>query len=91
MDWKLFVASFVAIFLAELGDKTQLSVLCLASSNTKGWLSVLLGGAIALCLSTAIAVGVGCVLGKEIPQNVIRIIAGCVFIIFGMLMLFNKL
>ena len=59
MDWKLFATTFVAIFLAELGDKTQLATLTLAASSPgRRWL-VFGAAALALLVSSAVAVLLG--------------------------------
>ena len=55
MDWRLVVTTFTTVFLAELGDKTQLMTLTLAGSNAAKR-SVFLGAASALIATTAIAV-----------------------------------
>ncbi len=55
MDWKLMATTFLAVFVAELGDKTQLATLSFASSG-QSRLSVFLGSALALVATSAIAV-----------------------------------
>lgn len=86
MNWKLFFSTFIIIFLAELGDKTQLAVMAASASN-KTTLTVFLGAAFALVLSTFIAVVVGAILPKFLPEKVLKIVAGIAFLIFGLLYL----
>ncbi len=89
IDLKLFASTFVLIFLAELGDKTQLATFCLAAKDGSR-ISVFLGAAGALFLTSLIAVGCGFVVGNLIPQQYLRLGAGFIFLIFGILMLFSK-
>lgn len=83
MIWKAFGASFGLTFIAELGDKTQLAILTLAARF--GWLPVFLGAAVAFAVLDALAVTVGVVLARFIPEEVIRYVSAAVFIIFGLL------
>ncbi|OGV38655.1 MAG: hypothetical protein A2020_03785 [Lentisphaerae bacterium GWF2_45_14] len=87
MDWRIFFSTFVMIFLAELGDKTQLSALAFSAGSKSTW-SVFSGASVALVLSTFVAVLVGSVLNKQnlIPLSAIRLCAGALFIVFGILL-----
>jgi len=58
MDWKLLASTFVAIFVAELGDKTQLAALSLSAGSSSKW-AVFFGSALALVATSAIAVLAG--------------------------------
>lgn len=90
MDWKLFATVFGTMFLAELGDKTQLTILTYTCSY-KNPVSIFLGGAIALVLSTLLAVLVGEGLVKIIPVKILHILAALAFIVIGMLLLVKTL
>jgi putative Ca2+/H+ antiporter (TMEM165/GDT1 family) len=89
MDFKLFTQAFALIFLAELGDKTQLATLTLAASG-KSRLMVFLGSALALTLTSAIAVLVGEGLARVVPEVWIRRAAGLGFVVLGVLFLFGR-
>lgn len=89
MDFKLFASTFIAIFLAELGDKTQLATLSLAASSGRRW-TIFLGASLALVLSSLIGVITGGVIMKVIPQEYIRMGAGLLFILIGIAMLMGK-
>lgn len=89
MDWKLLTSTFTLIFLAELGDKTQLATLSLAASG-KSRLLVFLGAAAALVATSAIAVLVGEGLARIVPEAWIKRAAGVAFIVLGSLFLFGK-
>ena len=84
MDFKLIVSTFFVIFLAELGDKTQFAAMAASAGSNKP-LSILIGAALALTLSSAIAVVSGVVIGNLIPAKYIKIVAGILFILFGIL------
>jgi putative Ca2+/H+ antiporter (TMEM165/GDT1 family) len=81
---RTILTTFALIFLAELGDKTQLAVLAMASRSNP-W-AVLIGAGGALLASTLLAVGLGCALPRLIPASGIRIlhyVAGSLFILVG--------
>jgi len=86
MDWKLFGSTFLAVFLAEMGDKTQLATLSLASSGSSRWL-VFAASALALVSTSAIAVLAGEAIARHVPPVWIKRVAGGLFIVLGVLML----
>lgn len=90
MDWKTITSTFVAVFFAELGDKTQLATMMLASSK-RAPVSVFLGSALALCLSSLVGVLIGDTLYKLVPPGVIRAAAGGGFLVIGALILLGRL
>ena len=81
-----FLTSFILLFLYELGDKTQLAIVGIASQNAK-MLPVLIGGSLALIGSTAIGVLVGKQLNKYINQKVLTRISGSLFILIGVVII----
>jgi len=86
MDWKLFASTFAAIFLAEIGDKTQLATLSLAAGGSSRWV-VFAGSALALVATSAIAVLVGEALSRVVPPSWLRRGAGVLFLVLGVLFL----
>ena len=78
----------VAFFLAEMGDKTQLATVALAA-EFKTIIPVWLGTTAAMVIADAIAIGVGIVLGKRIPEKTIKWVAAFIFIAFGVLGLYT--
>lgn len=90
MDWRIVASTFIAVFLAELGDKTQLSTMMLASSK-KAPVSVFIGSAFALTLSSLIGVLVGDTLYRLVPAHIIKLVAGGGFLVIGALILFGRL
>lgn len=90
MDFKIFFSTFLLIFLAELGDKTQLAALSL-SAEKRTPLSIFLGAMFAFLVSTSIAVFLGTVGSKIIPTAIIQKISAISFIAIGILILFKKI
>lgn len=87
MDTKLFISTFALIFLAELGDKTQLAAMATTASAQSGKWTVFLAASAALVLSTLIAVLFGQALTKVVPEYVIKTAAAILFIVFGLFIL----
>jgi putative Ca2+/H+ antiporter (TMEM165/GDT1 family) len=80
---RTYAAIFVTVFLAELGDKTQLATLLLATEPTVSKVAVFLAAAAALLASTLLAVVFGASLGTYLPLGPLRIGAGLGFIAVG--------
>jgi putative Ca2+/H+ antiporter (TMEM165/GDT1 family) len=89
MDWKLLASTFGAVFVAELGDKTQLAALTLAAGSKSKW-AVFLGSALALIATSAIAVAAGEVVSRFVSPLWLRRIAGVVFLAMGAFFLIKK-
>lgn len=89
MDWKLVASTFVAVFLAELGDKTQLATLTLASGGSSRW-AVFAGSALALVATSALAVLAGEVIARNVPAIWIKRVAGVAFLVMGVLFLVRR-
>ena len=89
MDYRLFASTFAAIFLAELGDKTQLATLALASGEKSRW-TVFAGAALALVATSALAVLGGDLVTRWVSPIWLKRIAGGVFVVLGVLLLIGK-
>lgn len=89
MSWKIFMATFWLIFLAELGDKTQLAVM-LQSAVHGRWI-VFLAASLALVLSTLLGVYLGGLISKMVSERLIHGVGGALFLVFGALMLYSVL
>jgi len=86
MDLKILFTTFGLIFLAELGDKTQLATFAFAAES-RSRIAVFLGSAGALVLTSLLAVVFGSAVGRLIPENYIRVGAGALFVLLGVWML----
>jgi Ca2+/H+ antiporter, TMEM165/GDT1 family len=84
MDIKLFLVTFVAVFLAELGDKTQLATMSFASGNRHALWLVFVASSLALVTTSAIGVVAGGALSRVVDPKYIRIGAGILFILIGL-------
>jgi putative Ca2+/H+ antiporter (TMEM165/GDT1 family) len=74
-----------AFFLAELGDKTMLATITLAT--TEGWFGTWIGSTLRMVLADALAIWVGYLLGKRLPERAIRYGAAAAFAVFGVLLI----
>jgi putative Ca2+/H+ antiporter (TMEM165/GDT1 family) len=79
------VAVTVAFFLSELGDKTMLATITLATQH--GWVGTWIGSTVGMVAADALAIVVGRLLGKHLPEKVIRYGAAAAFAVFGVAML----
>jgi len=90
MSWKVINTTFTAIFLAELGDKTQIAVLTLSAESKKP-ISVFIGAIVAFGAITLIGALLGDAITRIIPTHIIEKIAALAFIVIGILMFFEKI
>jgi len=88
MDIKVLIASFVLVFLAELGDKTQLTALAFTTRFNSPW-TVFIGTSLALVATTALAVVFGSFLTKVVPPRILNISSATLFILIGLFLLVN--
>ena len=86
MDLKVMLTTFGMIFLAELGDKTQLATFAFAAESKTKW-AVFIGSAGALMVTSLLAVVFGSAVSRLIPPNYIKMGAGGLFVILGAWML----
>ena len=87
---KPYVVVFVSVFIAELGDKTQLATLLFASDPAINRVGVFLAAAAALVASSLLAVLAGAGLGTAIAPGVLKTVAGVAFIAIGAWMLLGR-
>tara|TARA_Y100001978_G_scaffold179523_1_gene174449 strand:- start:155 stop:454 length:300 start_codon:yes stop_codon:yes gene_type:complete len=85
----LLISSFITIFIAELGDKTQLATLTLSGNSKKPW-AVFLGSSSALIIATLIGVLAGGSISTFIPEIYLKIIASLTFLIIGSKLIYNS-
>ena len=78
----LLFTTFVTVFLAEMGDKTQLTTITLSSTTNKP-LAVFMGSALALILATLLGALAGGSIANLIPAFILKVLSGLVFLIIG--------
>ena len=83
MEWKFAAVVFGSVFLAELGDKTQVATVLFATDREASKTVIFLAAAAALVLATALGVLAGDLLGRFINERVLRWIAGLGFVAIG--------
>ncbi len=83
MDWKVLVTVFALVFVAELGDKTQLATLLFAAEKDVSKMTVFIGASAALVLTSAIGVLAGSAIAHYIGEKQLYYIAGIGFIVIG--------
>ncbi len=89
MDWKIFITIFVAIFIAELGDKTQLATMLFATDKEVSKYMVFFAASAALIVATSIGVLAGSLFSEFINEKYLHYIAGVGFILIGVFTLYN--
>lgn len=89
MDWKIFLTIFGAVFIAELGDKTQLATMLFASDKDVSKYTVFIAASAALVVATAMGVLAGSLLSEYINEKYLSYTAGLGFIIIGVFTLYR--
>jgi putative Ca2+/H+ antiporter (TMEM165/GDT1 family) len=90
LDWRVFLTTFGAVFLAELGDKTQLACMMLTAKSGRPW-TVFMATSLALVLVSLLGVVLADFLCNYISPPVIKKVAAVGFIVVGGLIYFDKL
>ena len=78
----LLFTTFITVFLAEMGDKTQLTTITLSSTTNKP-LAVFIGSSLALILATLLGALAGGSIANLVPAFILKLLSGIVFLIIG--------
>lgn len=89
MDWKIFLTVFASVFIAELGDKTQLATMLFAADKEVGKFTIFLAASSALVVATALGVLAGSLLAEHVNEKVLHYIAGFGFVAIGLVTLYK--
>jgi Ca2+/H+ antiporter, TMEM165/GDT1 family len=89
MDFRVLLTTFGILFLAEMGDKTQLAAMTMAAQTKRPW-AVFIGASLALVVVSGLGVVVGSVIGEYVPLHWVKRAAAVAFILIGILMLAGK-
>jgi putative Ca2+/H+ antiporter (TMEM165/GDT1 family) len=83
MDWTVLGTVFTSVFIAELGDKTQLATMLFASDKDTSKLTVFIGASLALIVTSALGVAAGTFLANYVSERILKYVAGVGFIAIG--------
>lgn len=83
MDWRILSTIFTSVFIAELGDKTQLATMLFASDKEISKFTVFAGAAMALILTSALGVLAGSVISHYVSEKHLHYLAGVGFVAIG--------
>lgn len=83
MDWTVLGTVFTSVFIAELGDKTQLATMLFAADKDASKVTVFAGAALALIVTSALGVVAGTFLSNYVSEKLLQYIAGIGFIAIG--------
>ncbi len=89
MDWKIFFTIFISVFIAELGDKTQIATMLFASDKDVNKYMVFIAASAALIVASAVGVLAGSLFSAYINEKYLHYIAGIGFIAIGIVTLYN--
>jgi putative Ca2+/H+ antiporter (TMEM165/GDT1 family) len=83
MDWKVFLTVFISVFIAELGDKTQLATMLFAADREVSKFTVFLAASAALIIASGIGVIAGSLVSEYIDEKYLHYAAGTGFVAIG--------
>lgn len=89
MDWKIFITIFAAVFIAELGDKTQLATMLFATDKAVNKYTVFVAASAALVVASAIGVLAGSLLSDYVNEKYLHYLAGIGFVVIGLFTLYK--
>lgn len=89
MDIKIFLTVFATVFVAELGDKTQLATMLFATDKDAGKVTIFLAASAALIVASALGVLAGTMLSEFISEKMMHYIAGIGFVAIGAYTLYS--
>lgn len=90
MNWAVLASAFALVFLAELGDKTQLAAFTLAAKTRRPW-EVFIGASAALVVVTGLGVALGDLIRRVLPAKALSVGAAVMFIVVGVVLLVKAL
>jgi putative Ca2+/H+ antiporter (TMEM165/GDT1 family) len=90
MFWQTFITVFLSVFIAELGDKTQLATMLFSTENEAPRLAVFAGSALALTVAAGLAVLAGSVIMRYVNPGALKLVAGLGFIAVGIWTIFSR-
>ncbi len=89
MEWKVIATVFAAVFIAELGDKTQLATMLFASDKEVSKWAVFIGSSLALVTASGLGVLAGSALSSVVSPKLLSTVAGAGFVVIGLWVLWR--
>jgi putative Ca2+/H+ antiporter (TMEM165/GDT1 family) len=89
MEWKVIATVFIAVFIAELGDKTQLATMLFASDKEVSKWAVFIGSSLALVAASGLGVLAGSALSNVVSPKLLSTVAGAGFVVIGVWVLWR--
>lgn len=89
LDWKIFLTIFVSVFVAELGDKTQVATMLFAADKNVGKFTVFFAASAALIVASLVGVVAGSFLSSYINEKYLNYVAGLGFVVIGLFTLYR--
>ncbi len=89
MDWKIFALIFTSIFIAELGDKSQIAIMLFAADKDVNKFTIFIVASLVFIISAAISVLAGNLLSNYINEKYLQYAAGIGFVVIGLLTLYK--
>jgi len=89
MDWKIFLTIFASVFIAELGDKTQLATMLFAADKEVSKYTVFFAASAALIVASAVGVLAGSLMSEYVNEKYLHYVAGVGFVAIGVFTLYN--
>jgi putative Ca2+/H+ antiporter (TMEM165/GDT1 family) len=83
MEWKVLLTVYTVVFIAELGDKTQLATMLFAADKEVSKLTVFMGASLALITASALGVLAGSLISEYVSEKHLNYLAGIGFILIG--------
>ena len=84
VDWKIFATVFASVFIAEMGDKTQLATMLFASDKEVSKWTIFFGASLALVAASGIGVLAGSLLSNYVNEKYLHYAAGAGFVVIGL-------
>lgn len=91
MNLKVFFLVFITIFLAEIGDKTNLAALLFSTRKEINKMTILGAATLAFVAATLVSIAVGTFIGSVIPRKVVNYISGAIFIFIGIVIILSAI
>jgi len=91
LNLKVFFLIFITVFLAELGDKTNITTFLFSTHPEISRVSIFVSATLAFMAASVLSIAAGTLLGNTIPHRIINLITGAIFVLIGLILLISAL